>query len=169
MNIRSFFKGTLQVVAFATFVCVATTSCVDDSATTNANEELSKTEFAGLVKTTLQVSLGGGVTLDPATRSLDSDGADTRSVSIKRSGTKYIPIAENGKMKARFFIVKETNKKTINGTNAIDPQGMVMGTAEIELKAKTLPNGTIHLNYDKSTLPFVWLTKSCVPSKGENW
>ena len=169
MNIRSFFKGTLQVVAFATFVCVATTSCVDDSATTNANEELSKTEFAGLVKTTLQVSLGGGVTLDQATRSLDSDGADTRSVLIKNNGTKYTPIAEGGKMKARFFIVKETNKKTINGTNAIDPQGMVMGAAEIEFKAKTLPNGTIHLNYDESTMFFVWLNNSGVPRKGENW
>ena len=151
MNIRSFFKGTLQVVAFATFVCVATTSCVDDSATTNANEELNKTEFAGLVKTTLQVSLGGGVTLDPATRSLDSDGAETRSVLINHSGTKYTPIAEGDSMKARFFIVKETNKKTINGTNAIDPQGMVMGTAEIKFKAETLPNGRIHLSYDQST------------------
>ena len=169
MNIRSFFKGTLQVVAFATFVCVATTSCVDDSATTNANEELNKTEFAGLVKTTLQVSLGGGVTLDPATRSLDSDGAETRSVLIKHSGTKYTPIAEGDSMKARFFIVKETNKKTINGTNAIDPQGMVMGTAEIKFKAETLPNGRIHLSYDQSTLPFLWLNNSGVPRKGENW
>lgn len=169
MNIRSFFKGTLQVVAFATFVCVATTSCVDDSATTNATEELNKTEFAGLVKTTLQVSLGGGATLDPATRSLDSDGAETRSVLIKHSGTKYTPIAEEGKMKARFFIVKETNKKTINGTNAIDPTGMVMGTAEIEFKAETLPNGTIHLSYDEGTSPFLWLNNSSVPRKGENW
>lgn len=169
MNIRSFLKGTLQVVVFATFVCVATTSCVDDSATTNANEELSKTEFAGLVKTTLQVSLGGGVTLDQATRSLDSDGADTRSVLIKNNGTKYTPIAEGGKMKARFFIVKETNKKIVNGTNAIDPQGMVMGAAEIEFKAKTLPNGKIQLYYDESTLPFVWLNNSGVPRTNENW
>lgn len=169
MNIKSFLKGTLQVVAFATFVCVATTSCVDDSATTNATEELNKTEFAGLVKTTLQVSLGGGATLDPATRSLDSDGADTRSVLIKHSGTKYTPIAEGGKMKARFFIVKETNKKTINGTNAIDPTGMVMGTAEIEFKAETLPNGTIHLSYDEGTVAFEWLNNSGVPRKGENW
>ena len=169
MNIRSFLKGKLQIVAFAIFVCVAATSCVDDSATTNANEELSKTEFAGLVKTTLQVSLGGGVTLDPATRSLDSDGADTRSVLIKNNGTKYTPIAEGDTMMARFFIVKETKQKTINGTNAIDPQDMVMGTAEIKFKAKTLPNGKIQLYYDESTLPFVWLTESGVPRTNENW
>lgn len=169
MNIRLFLKGKLQIVAFATLVCVVATSCVDDSATTNANEELSKTEFAGLVKTTLQVSLGGGVTLDPATRSLDSDGAETRSVLIKHSGTRYTPIAEGDTMMARFFIVKETKQKPINGTNAIDPEGMIMGTADIKFKAKTSPNGTIHLYYDESTLPFVWLNNSGVPRKEENW
>ena len=169
MNIRSFLKGTLQVVAFATFVCVAATSCVDDSVTKKTNGELDKTEFAGLIKTNLQVSLGGGVILDPATRSLDSDGADTRSVLIKHNGTKYTPIAEGGKMKARVFIVKETEKKSINGMDAIDPTGILMGSAEIEFKTKTLPNGKIHLDYDEPTLPFVWLEKSSVPRKDEKW
>ena len=169
MNIRSFLKGKLQIVAFATIVCAALTSCADDSVTTTAKGESGKTEFAGLKKTTLQVSLGGGVQLDPATRSLDSDGAETRSVLIKRNGTKYTPIAENGKMKGRIFIVKETKKKTINGTEAVDPDGMMLAEAEVEFKAKTLPDGTINLYYEGNTLPFAWLTNSTVPRTDENW
>lgn len=169
MNIKSFFKGTLQIVAFATFISVAATSCADDSMTTTAKGESSKTEFAGLAKSTLQVSLGGGIQLDPATRSLDSDGAETRSVLISRNGRKYTPIAEDGKMKARIFIVKETTKKTINGTEAIDPANIDMGAAEVEFKATTLPDGTISLYYDHDTMDFLWLRNSVVPKPGEKW
>lgn len=168
MNIKSFFKGTLQIVAFATFISIAATSCADDSMTT-AKEESSKTEYAGLAKSTLQVSLSGGIQLDPATRSLDSDGAETRSVLISRNGRKYTPIAEDGKMKARIFIVKETTKKTINGTEAIDPANIDMGAAELEFKATTLPDGTISLYYDHDTMDFLWLRNSVVPKPGEKW
>ncbi|WP_456103441.1 hypothetical protein [Prevotella sp.] len=169
MNIKSFFKGTLQIVAFATLISVAATSCADDSMTTTAKAESSKAEFAGLAKSTLQVSLGGGIQLDPATRSLDSDGAETRSVLISRNGRKYTPIAEDGKMKARVFIVKETTKKTINGTEAIDPANIDMGAAEIEFKATTLPDGRISLYYPENTMDFLWLRNSVVPKPGEKW
>ena len=170
MNIKSFFKGTLQIVAFATFISVAATSCADDSMTTTAKGESSKTEFAGLAKSTLQVSLGGGIQLDPATRSLDSDGAETRSVLIKRNGTKYTPIVDGDQMEARIFIAKETEKKVVGGKEVFEPAKDIIGAGKVTFQAKQLPDGRISLYYPENTIDFAWAgLKSFVPKPGENW
>lgn len=170
MNIKSFFKGTLQIVAFATFISVAATSCADDSMTTTAKGESSKAEFAGLAKSTLQVSLGGGVQLDPATRSLDSDGAETRSVLIKRNGTKYTPIVEGDQMEARIFIVQETVKRVEGGKEVFyTVGGTVVGAGKVTFQAKQLPDGSISLYYPGNTIDFSWVSNSVVPRPGEKW
>ena len=169
MNIRSFLKGKLQIVAFAIFVCAALTSCADDSVTTAAKGESGKTEYVGLPKSTIQVSLGGGVQLDPATRSLDSDGAETRSVLIKRNGTKYTPIVEGDQMEARIFIAQGTKKKVVDGKEVFEPVYDVVGAGKVTFQAKQLPDGSISLYYPENTIDFSWVSNSVVPKPGEKW
>lgn len=150
--------------AVAAILALSATSCVDDTFI-SSKQKLNTTTLGEEASTSIAVDLNASVQAP----NIVQEGSGTRAIALDKQN---LPILHGTELKIRIFIVRagDEDKAMVNGKEAVDPNKVVLGIAEMNLSnVEPKPDGTIDLKKD-AVLNFHWLNgKSATPKEGEKW
>lgn len=163
VSMKHLFKP-YTALAVAAILALSATSCADDTIMSES-QKLNTTTLGEEASTTIDVDLNASVQAP----NIVQEGSGTRAIALDKQN---LPILHGTELKIRIFIVRagDEDKAMVNGKEAVDPNKVVLGIAEMNLSnVEPKPDGTIDLKKD-AVLNFHWLNgKSATPKEGEKW
>jgi len=129
--------------AVAAILALSATSCVDDTFI-SSKQKLNTTTLGEEASTSIAVDLNASVQAP----NIVQEGSGTRAIALDKQN---LPILHGTELKIRIFIVRagDEDKAMVNGKEAVDPNKVVLGIAEMNLSnVEPKPDGTIDLKKD---------------------